>query len=822
MTITTHRPLLLLALALVVATAAAAGQARPKPQIGYLYPAGGQRGTVVEILAGGQRIRGAKHVYISGKGVTATVVAHFRPPRNLQTEQRITLIKKLIKAKETRLAELPKHAKGRNLRLPGESSLKWLMRKPKPKDDAKDKKSEQAKAKARARLRNYDPKKLPGHPLLRNIDDLSLRQLYNVADEFFNYTKFRKKQPNAQLAEMVLLKVTIAADAPPGNRELRLGNRYGLTNAMCFQVGTLPEANEQEPNGPKPPVSLPEPPPLDLPVVLNGQILPGDIDRFRFRAQQGQKLVVVTHARHLVPFLADAVPGWFQATVALYNAKGAEMAFADDYRFDPDPVLLYHVPATGVYTLEIRDSIYRGREDFVYRIAVGELPFITQVFPLGAKAGQEVVATIDGWNLPRKRLPLDTQPDGAPIRRTALHEGKSVSNEVTYAVNTLPEATDTEPNNDIDTAQQITLPCIINGRIAESADVDVFQFNAAAGARVVADVQARRLHSPLDSLVRLTDATGHVLKWNDDAVHKEGHLHTDMGLLTHHADSTLIARLPKAGRYYVHLADTQRHGGPAYAYRLRISPPRPEFTLHVSPSSLSLPAGRVAPLTIHALRRDGFQGDINVLLKNPPPGFKLAGGTIPAGRNSVRVTLTVPKKAPPQPIPLSLEGRASVGDTTIRRPAIPSDNVMQAFLYRHLAPSQEFVVTVVKTRWIPQLPALATSGRLRIPAGGTAVVLLKTPQQAARRMSLELVDPPKGVTIQAVKPVAAGLTFEIKVDGKVAKAGLADNLIVQAFTQYEVRAKPAAKSKKAAPAAKQMRRAPLSILPAIPILVVER
>ena len=41
-----------------------------------------------------------------------------------------------------------------------------------------------------------------------------------------------------------------------------------------------------------------------LPVVLNGQIMPGDVDRFRFDAKKGDKLVMVVLARELVP-----VPG---------------------------------------------------------------------------------------------------------------------------------------------------------------------------------------------------------------------------------------------------------------------------------------------------------------------------------------------------------------------------------------------------------------------------------------------------------------------------------------------------------------------------------
>jgi len=49
----------------------------------------------------------------------------------------------------------------------------------------------------------------------------------------------------------------------------------------------------------------------------------------------------------------------------LYDADGKELAYHDDYQFHPDPVIHYVVPKDGEYAVEIRDAIYRGREDFV-------------------------------------------------------------------------------------------------------------------------------------------------------------------------------------------------------------------------------------------------------------------------------------------------------------------------------------------------------------------------------------------------------------------------------------------------------------------------
>lgn len=787
---TVSKTVLLVATTLCVAMAW--GQSnRKEPHIGYLYPSGGQRGAVFQITIGGQYLRGVSDIYISGEGVRASVIQHFRPLKNLDREQRLELQRQLKELTAKRLAELPR--RGRGLSPLGQQFGK------------NKKNADQTKAPKKKNATTTQQVKLPDHPLLLNLEKKSLRELQHVRNEFFN---LKKRQPNAQLAESVLIEMTIDPKAAPGDREIRLGTPFGLTNPMCFQVGLLPETCEQEPNDPKAYTTLPEEPPINLPILMNGQIRPGDVDRFRFRAKRGQQLVIETKARHLIPYLADAVPGWFQATLALYDDKGNRVAFADDYRFDPDPVLLYKIPETGEYDLEIRDSIYRGREDFVYRVAVGEQPFITQAFPLGGRMGTKTVASIDGWNLSRKRFPLDTLTGTNGIRQMVLHRYGRLSNRVPYAVDTLPEDNEIEPNNTPRDAQGIELPRIINGRIAQPGDVDVFQFKGTAGDEVVAEVFGRRLHSPLDSLLRLTDALGHVLAWNDDHEDKAS------GLCTHHADSYLCSRLPKDGVYYAYLADSQHHGGEAYGYRLRMGPPQPDFALRVTPSSLNMRVGGAVPVCVHVIRTEGFDGDIELVLKDAPAGFTLSGGKIPTGRDRVRMTLTAPREPLNKPMVLQLEGRASIGGQTVRRPAVPAEDMMQAFLYRHLVPSQELMVQVTGKKPIGPPVELANRALVRVPAGSTAEVRIKTPRRPMLQdIELELREPPEGITLQDVTVVPEGLAFLLKADGDTAQVGLADNLIVEAFAETTGR-------KRGDKARKQKRRVSLGVLPAISFEIV--
>jgi len=494
-----------------------------------------------------------------------------------------------------------------------------------------------------------------------------------------------RNRDNPQLAEDVTIRIVLAPDAEPGERELRLKTALGLSNPLAFYVGRLPEYTEKEPKTSTTEAGMS----ITLPAIVNGQILPGDVDRFRFQASKGQQLVASVSAQELLPYLADAVPGWFQATLALYDAKGNELAYDDDYKFHSDPVLYYEIPKDGEYVIEIRDAIYRGREDFVYRITVGELPFITSIFPLGGQVDAQTTVELKGWNLPAGKLTMDAKDKEPGTYPLSVRKEELISNCVPFAVDKLPECLEQEPNYPQGSAQPVSLPVIVNGRIDREGDVDVFRFESCAGDKIVAEVYARRLDSPLDSVLKLTDANDHQLAANDD------HEDKGAGLTTHQADSWLSATLPANGTYYLHISDAQHKGGEAYSYRLRISPPQPDFELRVVPSSINARAGATAAVTVYALRKDGFSNDIALMLKDAPRGFKLSGGKLPANQDQVRLMLTVPPMPSEEPISLRLEGRAIIQGREVVHPAVPAEDMMQAFFYRHLVPAKDLKVAIL-------------------------------------------------------------------------------------------------------------------------------
>lgn len=705
--------------------------AQRDPHVSYAYPAGGRQGTTFDLDVGGQYIDGCTGVFVSGGGVKVEVLRHLK----ILTAQQMNGMKNNMQ----KLDELEAIAKTNATLRPQIEKLR-------------------ADIVASFKAIGIDT----------GIDRRAFEAYRKKAAD-------PKKQLNPALSEKLLLRMTIAADAAPGDRDLRVIAKSGLSNPIRFQIGRHDEVLETEPNNSTVALSGNVP----TPVVLNGQILPGDVDRFRFSARKGEKLIAAASARDLIPYLADAVPGWFQATLGLYDTNGVEVAFDDDFQTGPDPVIQCVIPRDDDYVLEIRDAIYRGREDFVYRITLGEIPFVSAVYPLGGKAGASTGVELDGWNLPAARATVEVpaSPDGI-VSVTLPLGGKGDLVRFPFDAGVLPETADDEKNDDADAAQKVSLPVIVNGRIDRAGDQDVFRFKGRAGDVIVAEVFARRLNSPLDGKLALTDAKGTAIATADDNDDKGA------GLETHHADPRLEAKLPADGTYYLHVVDTQRKGGAAYAYRCRIGPPQPDFALRTVPASLNLRPGMTTPITVYAMRRDGFAGDIEVVLKDAPEGFAVGGGIIPAGQEKVRMTIAAPLAPTGTPVALVLEGRAKVGDREIRRQVVPAEDMMQAFFYRHLVPAQEFTAFLSGKGRTYAGPRIVSEVPVKIPAGGTAVMRVQgASKMASDRFEVRLNEPPEGLSVRKVDWVKDGAEIVLAADAAKLKPGVRGNLIVEGHVE---------------------------------------
>lgn len=732
------RGLLLSVCVLAGAAAPSPAQQPLVPHAAYLYPAGCQRGGTVDLQVGGQYLQGATAAFVSGQGVEVVVGEYHKP---LTQNQAQLLQQKLRDAREKMIQD--------GVRVGSMNNPAALVR------IAKE----------------------------AGVTDEQLRDLA----EFSRERNDPKKQPNAQIAETVRLQVRVAPDAAPGIREIRLLTTLGLSNPVAFEIGSLPEV-----------VSEPGDQDLEsLPVTVNGRILPGGADRYGLALRKGQRLVVSAHVRTLIPFIADAVPGFFQATLSLRDSKGQEVAFSDQNSTHQDPVLFFVVPEDGHYNLEVRDAIYRGREDFVYRVTIGELPFVTSIFPLGGRVRQPTNVEALGWNLPSTKAGADG------LRPEVLVAGCRLP----FELSTLPEAVQKEPSDDPARAQSLDHPIVVNGRIDKPGDVDVLRIKGRAGEKIVAEIQARRLGSPLDSTLQLSDAKGRILASNDDF------MDAGVGMVTHQADSYLAATLPADGAYFVTVRDAQGRGGAEFGYRLRISPPMPDFEVRVAPSSITARPGTTVTLTAHVLRRDGFEGDVALSLIGAPGEFRLSGGVVPGTVDRLPITLTVPGRFSTEPVELRIEGVALVQGKQVRRAATPVEDMMQAFGYRHLVP-QEALLVAILGRANPSLTITPPSAPVEVPLGGTVEVRLGVILPlTVGGLLLAISDAPEGLTLSSVKPDASGVTLVLRADEGKLKVGMRGNLILDVSIYPPIpRQTPNL----------QTRRATLGQAPAIPFIIVAK
>jgi len=507
----------------------------------------------------------------------------------------------------------------------------------------------------------------------------------------------------------------------------------------------------------------------------------------------------------LIPYVSDAVPGWFQAALTLRDAQGKELASADHFLFHPDPLIDYEIPNDGEYIAQIHDSIFRGREDFVYRITIRELPLIASIFPLGGKAGARTAIEAQGWNLPAGRINESFKGKAKGVYPISLRKDGWTSNGVPFALDTLPETMAHTGIGRREKAQKVKLPVIVNGRIAQPGEAAYFRIDGHAGDEIVAEVSARRLGSPLDSVLRLTDAAGKQIAFNDDFEDPGA------GLLTHQADSLISCQLPAKGSYFLQLTDAQSKGGADYGYRLRISHPRPDFELRVVPSSLNLRAGATVPITVRAIRRDGFAGEIALSLRDAPADLLLSGAAVPSGQDKVRVTLTAPRTQVSIPLSIQLIGRATIDGHEAIHNAVPAEDMEQAFAYRHLVAEDAWMVRVIGEG--PRgLGWRAIEKPVQLQRGGIATVDLFVPPRFQKGMQLALNDPPEGISIQSVTPKRDGVFLVLRAQADKAKPGLKGNLILDAFREPPP---------DPADAKKPRRRQPLGTLPAIPFEIVD-
>ena len=476
----------------------------------------------------------------------------------------------------------------------------------------------------------------------------------------------------------------IAADAPLGRRWLRvLNERSGLTNFAYFVVGSLPEQIEIEPNNDtvKPGVVL-------IPLVMNGRINPAaDLDVFKFSGKAGQKLVAAVAAHAIDVHGQYKNFGIADFSLELLDANGRTLAAAED-TIGYDPLVEHILPADGDYFVRVQLLNYGGFPEAVYRLTLGEVPYITGAFPAGYQRGTDPKVELLGVNVPasggrgsrRAGTGAEPQfsftarqeprpPDPAyPLHHVTLQDVSHSGLDVPLVVGDLPEIIEVEPNDERAAAVELKWPLTVNGRFQQSNDADWYRVKLEANQKVWFETIAHRcIRSPIDTLIQVYDAGGKLLGENDDEAF-------DPNYESYHdfktTDSKLMFTAPAAGEFFVKVTEQTGVSGPRAIYRLSVAEARPDFRLSHFPDGVPVwGPGSTACVLVRIDRFAGCDDDIEVSVEGLPAGWTSSPATSLGGKGvrpyntyqlKVFVTITAPADAVPGTcFPFRIVGRGA-------------------------------------------------------------------------------------------------------------------------------------------------------------------
>jgi hypothetical protein len=495
----------------------------------------------------------------------------------------------------------------------------------------------------------------------------------------------------------VRFKVTVAADAPLGNHDVRLVNKDGISNPRTFVVGDLPEVLEKEPNN-----DVDQAQRVELNSTVNGTIAaPTDVDYYVFAGRKGQRVVVSC--------LAGSIDSKLPAALELYDASGRQLAANRDYR-DGDAVLDYSPPADGDTFVRVFAFTYtQGSPDHFYRLTISTAPWIDAVFPPAIRPGTVQAVEVHGRNLPggkpdpsarldgrplEKRLMTVQAPDDPRALRRLLFRGlvppkstgldgfelrlpsdAGTSNPVLLTYAHAPVILDNGDNDTPEKAQEVPVPCVVAGRIEKRRDRDWYAFRAKKGDVLSIEAFGDRLGAPEDLYLVVRDAaTKQVLVELDDNPEVMNPTH----FLTRTEDPPRYRFVaPADGTYQVMVASREAfiEAGPRQVYTLRIGPEEPDFRLvlmpHVpnNPEACVLPRGGRQYYTVFAWRQDGFAGDITLTAEGLPEGVTCPPQTVGAAQREGTLVLTAAPDARPWAGAIRVKGTARIDGREVEREA---------------------------------------------------------------------------------------------------------------------------------------------------------
>lgn len=495
--------------------------------------------------------------------------------------------------------------------------------------------------------------------------------------------------------------VTLPATTPHGIHDMRVLTRYGISTPRAFVVGGLPEVVRTKANN-----SQADALALEVGSVCNAYATAAAEDYYTFQAKKGQRV--------LVDCASTEIDSRLVKVLILADAEGRDLVVNRRGGF-----LDWTAPADGKFFIKVHSLTYEGGPEHFYRLTLTDGPRVEYLYPPVATTGSsaklalygrntvgsaDAKAVAEGVALTRAEVsvavpakPMLSAWAGSfplPLLGGSLSgfswipgDSRALPQYVTLLTAPSPVAMEVEPNGQASQAQKITLPCDIAGQFYPAADVDTYEFTAKKGEVWWIEVTSQRLGLHTDPFVVVQSVTkdakgvetlADVVEINDIANPIAGTPYDagsadPLGKLTIKAD----------GVYRLQVRDL--FGGtrlePRNVYRLQVRKAEPDFALVAWPfhapnvnNDNSAPAepqalwrGATMALQVGAVRKDGFDGEIELRAEGLPPGVTATGSKVPAGKAQGFLFLTAAEGAKAGLGEVRLIGRAQIDGKSVDR-----------------------------------------------------------------------------------------------------------------------------------------------------------
>lgn len=426
--------------------------------------------------------------------------------------------------------------------------------------------------------------------------------------------------------------VKIAEDAPVDVHDVRVMSRLGISSARAFSVSNLTETVRSKPNN-----TVETAMPLRLGSICNATMTKRAVDYYSFQGVKGQPVAVECSA--------TGIDSRLTPVLVIADAKGADLQVNRT-----GGMIDFTPPEDGTYLIKVNDLTYQGGERHFYRLALQKGPAQPQPHTLAVSA-------------------MSWPPMGLAAK---------------------PAAAETEPNDK--EAQKITLPCDLSGSFFPAADVDTFEFAAKKGESWWVEIGSERFGLNTDPFVlvqqvkdgKFTDVAEFYDIPSPMKVSSNGYSYDGPPYDAGSPDVLGKFDVKEDGTYRLQVRDL--FGGtrndPHNVYRFIVRQAAPDFSLaawavHMTlrngdRTALSKPAalrqGDARVFEVVVQRRDGFDGDIDIVMEDLPQGVKAAGLKIASGKSFGHLVIYAEADAPRGFSPAKLMGKAVIEGKEITRP----------------------------------------------------------------------------------------------------------------------------------------------------------